>query len=106
VLVFAINLPESLRIILVGITISFKNNADVYEKIWERLKLLLKRMGIKTGLFSLISDMGSSELSFISNADNFFKSVFCWFHVLIKAFIPIIYKLHPSLRNVNIILNN
>jgi hypothetical protein len=45
VLVFSINLPESLRTIPIAITISFKNTADVYEKLCERLKIIIKENG-------------------------------------------------------------
>lgn len=101
VLVFAINLPRSLRTIPLAITISFKNTGDVWIEMWNRIIRLLERLNIRTGLCSLISDMGSGELRFVRSIDNFYKHVFCWFHVLNKVFIPTLKKLQPLFSKVS-----
>lgn len=92
VLVFAINLPESLRTIPIGFTISFKNTSDVYEKLWEKLAKMFKRMGVDISYLCMISDMGSAELKFIKKIRNLFNQVYCWFHVLKQTFIPRLWK--------------
>jgi hypothetical protein len=98
ILVFALNLPGSLRTIPLAITISFKNTGDVWLEMWNRIIQLLRKLDVRTGLCSLISEMGSGELKFVRSIQKFYKHVFCWFHVMNKAFIPKLKSLYPRFR--------
>jgi hypothetical protein len=101
VLVFAVNIPGSLRTIPIAFTISFKGRSHEYQLTWKSFKRVIEKH-ICLDYFSLISDLGSAERKF-SNIEEeplrLLKYILCWFHTFQKCFLPRI----TNFQNKNLI---
>ena len=87
----ACNMINSLITIPIAFSIGFRGNAIYYVKLWEALKIVLKKYDVNFQNLRGISDLGKAELCAFNEMD-LMSSFYCWFHTLIKCFIPAIEK--------------
>jgi hypothetical protein len=82
----ACNMINSLITIPIAFSIGFRGNAIYYVKLWEALKIVLKKYDVNFQNLRGISDLGKAELCAFNEMD-LMSSFYCWFHTLINCFL-------------------
>ena len=88
VVCFAKNMPIVYHTIPISFTISSKATHNEYKLSWDRLILVLKKLGVDISFLTMVSDEGSAEVKFNRLIKELIQYYLCWFHVLVKNLIP------------------
>ena len=104
-LVIAINMKESLVTMPIAFSIGFRGKSIDYLKLWNALKVILKKFNVKFSNLRGVSDLGKSELCAFNEMD-LLNSFYCWWHTLEKCFILNINTLLKERTLKTIIINH